>query len=126
MSSKAKVCLALAASFGVGIVLGAYYYKPHDKKSVGDEPVTQSAQDIENAPHVELVTDRPDTIDVPQEIVERLGIHTSAADPVSQSQPLRMPGSLTRLPFVHTARSPPRYLNTSGCAFANRLAPAVE
>ncbi|MNC27969.1 hypothetical protein D3C75_761590 [compost metagenome] len=39
---------------------------------------------------------------------------------------LRISGSLTMLPLVAIARSPSRYLKTSGCALVSRLSPLVE
>src|SRR5436190_21505430 len=94
MPFPAKLSLALAASFVVGVGAGVYYARTRTTPPPAQESITMSAAAIDEAPHVELASGRADTIVVPKEIVDRLGIQVSTAAPVSQAQPLRMPGSL--------------------------------
>jgi cobalt-zinc-cadmium efflux system membrane fusion protein len=77
--------LAAAALAAVGILLGAHY--------LNRQPPA-SAEASESKVDATLVTDRPDTLLVPPDVMRSVGIQTAVAHQATDRQPLELRGSL--------------------------------
>jgi cobalt-zinc-cadmium efflux system membrane fusion protein len=104
--------VSVVVVFAVGAAAGAYVMHLRAARTASSAPAAAhlaacapTATGPEK-PSARLVDGRSDTLDLPAEIVERLGIRTVEVDSTPGMRPLRMPGSLmldaNRLARVHS------------------------